>query len=522
MTKRPNFLFIMTDQHRADHLGCAGNRVLKTPAIDSLAASGSRFDRFYVANPICMPNRSSIMTGRMTTSHGVRHNGIALSMEDTTFVDVLRDVGYRTGLIGKSHLQNFTRNPAIWQYQEDPNKQTPSALLRDAVHHTRSGPDYELEKVEPWDRSTMERWPRPYYGYEHFEIVTDHADRADGDYMLWANKKHPGFSKLTGAANAIKDERYNAPQAWRTSVPEELYSTSWIAERAEERLESYARADAPFFLKVSFPDPHHPFTPPGKYWDMYDPADIKLPESFGKSDLDPVAHMTNLMRTGKDPRDNQSPFAVTEDEAKQIIALTYGMISMIDDSVARLLAKLKALGLDDNTVVVFTADHGDFMGDHGLMLKFLLHFQGLIRIPFIWREPGNQTAAKRSDLSSSIDIAPTILARAGVNPYHGIQGRDLFNEPAPSGILVEEDTSRPFPGFADHTQLRTLVTENWRMTMRGGETWNELYDLRNDPHELNNLYDDPQSREKRDELTGHMLRRIIELQDTTPLPSGRA
>ncbi len=522
MAKRPSFLFIMTDQHRADHLGCTGNPVVKTPAIDSLAANGSRFDRFYVANPICMPNRSSIMTGRMSTSHGVRHNGVALSMEHTTFVDVLRDAGYRTALIGKSHLQNFTRLPAIWKYQEDPNKQSPSALLRDAVHHTRSGPDYELERDEVWDRTTMERWPRPYYGFEHFEIVTDHADRADGDYMLWAENKHPGFKKLVGPANAIPDDRYNAPQAWRTSVPEELYSTNWIAERAEEKLESYAHADAPFFLKVSFPDPHHPFTPPGKYWDMYDPADIELPASFGKSKLDPVAHMQALMRSGKDPRDNQSPFAVTEDEARQIIALTYGMITMIDDAVARLLAKLKSLGLDDDTVVVFTADHGDFMGEHSLMLKFLLHFQGLIRIPFIWRDPAADMSEKRSDLGQSIDIAPTILARAGINPYHGIQGRDLFDSTPPSGVLVEEDSSRPFAGFAEHSRLRTLVTPDWRMTMRGGDTWNEMYDLRNDPHELNNLYDNPSSRQKRDELTGHMLRRIIELQDDSPLPSGRA
>ena len=112
MNRRPNFLFIITDQHRADHLGCYGNDIVRTPNIDGLAAAGTRWDRFYVANPICMPNRASIMTGRMSSVHGARHNGIPLSKNHTTFVELLRDAGYSTGLIGKSHLQSFTGLPA--------------------------------------------------------------------------------------------------------------------------------------------------------------------------------------------------------------------------------------------------------------------------------------------------------------------------------------------------------------------------------------------------------------------------
>jgi len=119
MSKQPNFLFIVTDQHRADHLGCYGNEVVKTPNIDSLAQQGQRWDRLYVANPICMPNRASIMTGRMSSLHGSRHNGIPLSKDHINFVELLKDAGYETGLIGKSHLQSFTGLPAtgipLWQ-----------------------------------------------------------------------------------------------------------------------------------------------------------------------------------------------------------------------------------------------------------------------------------------------------------------------------------------------------------------------------------------------------------------------
>lgn len=522
MNKRPNFLFIMTDQHRADHLGCNGNTIVRTPNLDAIAANGTSFDRFYVANPVCMPNRSSIMTGRLPSLHGVRHNGIPLSMNDTTFVELLRDAGYKTALVGKSHLQNFTGLPAVKRYQPDPNLHTPSERLREAYHDARRGPEYDLEDVNSWATPIMQRWPRPFYGFEHFEIANDHADLAGGDYKLWAREHHHDFDSLVGQENALPDARYNAPQAWRTAVPESLYSTTWIADRANHQLERLAGEQAPFFLKISFPDPHHPFTPPGKYWDMYNPADMQIPASFGKSRLKPVIAMQQAMRDGTDPRDNQSPFAVSEDELRQILALTFGMITMVDDAIGRIMKQLKTLGLDNNTVVVFTADHGDYMGDHGVMLKLLLHMQGLIRVPFIWREPDAVGASRCADLGSAIDIAPTILARAGIQPYNGIQGRNLFDTPAPAGVLVEEDSSRPMTGFDRFQRLRTLVTPDWRMTLRQDEDWSELYNLRDDPHELHNLYDDPAYREQRDTLTEQLVRHIIRHQDVAPLPSMRA
>lgn len=523
MTKRPNFLFIITDQHRADHLGCYGNPIVRTPNIDAIAARGTRWERFYVANPICMPNRASIMTGRMPSVHGGRHNGIPLSRDHTTFVELLRDAGYRTGLIGKSHLQSFTGLPASARFAPQPGLAVPSPHLRDAVKNNRHGPEYDLELAPRWDRPLAERTGGDYYGFEHVEVVADHGDRASGDYLLWARQQCPEFDRLTGPENALPDNRIDAPQAWRTAVPEELYSTSWIAERAQAWLADRAGEDRPFFLQMSFPDPHHPFTPPGRYWDMYDPADIPLPPSFGKGDLPPIRAMREALARGTDPRDNQNPFAVTADEARALIALTYGMITMIDDAVGRVLARLEELGLADDTVVIFTSDHGDYMGDHGLMLKLLLHYQGLIRVPFIWHDPQHPVAgAVDRGLASSIDISTTILARAGIQPYNGIQGRDLFNSDPPEVIIVEEDSQRTMIGFDRPQRVRTAVTERYRMSLRAGESWNELYDLRDDPHEIVNLYDDPAAARTRGELTEAMIRRMIELQDRSPLPAYRA
>ncbi len=523
MTKRPNFLFIITDQHRADHLGCGGNRVVKTPHIDGIAAKGTMWDRFYVANPICMPNRASIMTGRMCSVHGARHNGIPLSKDQTTFVELLKDAGYRTGLIGKSHLQSFTGLPATNKFEVQNNKTAPSEGLRDAHKNNRHGPEYDLEVVPKWNRPLADRLDGDFYGFEHVEVAADHADSASGDYLLWARKQRADFDDLVGPENAIHDNRINAPQAWRTAVPEELYSTSWIADRSQAWLTERATDDAPFFLQMSFPDPHHPFTPPGKYWDMYDPSNIDLPDSFGKGALPPIRAMRAAMENGTDPRDNQSPFAVSEDEARAIIALTYGMISMIDDAIGRVLKHLEDTGLADDTIVIFTSDHGDYMGDHGLMLKLLLHYQGIIRVPFIWHDPQAPGDGKTDHtLGSSIDIAPTILARAGIQPFNGIQGRDLLSAPAPEAIIVEEDSQRLMTGFDRPQRVRTVVTDRYRLSLREGEDWNELYDLSSDPSEICNLYDMPAAQGLRNSVQEMMLRRMIALQDRSPLPAYRA
>lgn len=518
--RRPNFLLIMTDQHRADHLGCYGNPIVRTPAIDALSQSGARFDNFFVANPICMPNRASIMTGRMPSLTGVRHNGIALSRQDANFVELLRQSGYSTALIGKSHLQNFTGEPAVNRFKPEAGFETPPEALQDARKDHRAGPAYEYENISHWPATAMARHrDGDFYGFQHFELVADHGDRACGDYRLWALQREPKFDSLVGQQNALPDQRINAPQAWRTAVPEELYSTRFIEERTIAAIERCARTpDTPFFLQMSFPDPHHPFTPPGKYWDMYDPADIPLPASFGQGDLPPIQRMREALAKGQDPRNRQSPFAVTASETRDIIALTYGSISMIDDAIARVRAKLVELGLDQDTIVIFTADHGDFMGDHGIMLKLLLHYRGLIRIPFIWNEPG-RAGSVREDLGQSIDVAPTILRRAGIQPYNGVQGRDLLSDAAPSSVLVEEDSQRPILGFDRPQRVRTLVTQKWRMSVRDGEDWGELYDLENDPHEIANLWSDPGVAARKAELFEALARRLIQLQDRSPLPT---
>ncbi|MEM6985660.1 MAG: sulfatase-like hydrolase/transferase, partial [Pseudomonadota bacterium] len=389
--------------------------------------------------------------------------------------------------------------------------------------NNRHSTEYDLEVAPNWHTPLADRIDGHFYGFGHVQVAADHGDRACGDYTLWARAQRADFDSLVGPENALPHNRCPAPQAWRTAVPEELYSTNWIADQSQAWLRERAGDEQPFFLQMSFPDPHHPFTPPGKYWDLYNPDDMPLPPSFGQGDLPPHDAMRAAHDAGNALRTSQDPFAVTEDEAREIIALTYGMISMIDDAIGRVLAELEASGLAENTVVIFTSDHGDYMGDHGLMLKLLLHYQGLIRVPFIWHDPASTAAnTATNDLSSSIDIASTILARAGIQAFNGIQGRDLFDSEPPQAVIVEEDSQRSMTGFDKPQRVRTLVTERYRMSLREGESWHELYDLVEDPHEIENLYDNPAVADIKHELTETMLRRVIALQDRSPLPAYRA
>ena len=507
-------------------MGVTVTEIVKTPNIDQLAERGVRYDRFYVANPICMCNRASILTGRMPSLHGVRHNGIPLSTDATTFVELLKDGGYRTALIGKSHIQAMTGLPASLRYEPMAGLTQPSEALREANKRLRSGDDYEREMGFRWEQDPSYCVRTPFYGFDHVRIANDHADLVTGDYYVWLKQHRPEADSLRGRENAQPDNPYNAPQAWRTRIPEELYSTSYIANQCETFLERHAseEPDRPFFLMMSFPDPHHPFTPPGKYWDMYDPETIPLPPSFGRGDIPPIRALQRALAEDQDNRCSQDPFAVTAREAREIIALTYGSITMIDDAVGRVTKTLNRLGLAEDTVICFTSDHGDYMGDHGLMLKLLMHYQGLVRVPFIWADTPDRARRGRDQcLRSSIDIAPTILHRSRLQPYNGIQGVDLFSEHAPrSGLIIEEDSQRSMVGFDKPQRIRTYIEDGWRLTVRLGEPWSELYDLNNDPHEVKNLWDDDAYQRQKHRLLEAMLRESITLQDRSPLPTYRA
>ena len=221
-------------------------------------------------------------------------------------------------------------------------------------------------------------------------------------------------------------------------------------------------------------------------------------------------------------------FASNEREIREIIALTYGLITNIDDRVGMVMQTLRDCGADDNTVVIFTSDHGDLMGDHGVMLKGPLHYQGLIRVPFIWREPSallKEGNAVRNDLVSSIDLAPSILRRANIAAPNGCQGVALFSARGLSlqsnrhAVLIEENQQRAYLGFKNPVRVRTLVTHTHRLTVFQEGEWGELYDLHADPAETHNLWSVAKGQSLRCELLGLMVRLLIEHAESSPRPT---
>ncbi|MBT3428487.1 MAG: sulfatase-like hydrolase/transferase [Gammaproteobacteria bacterium] len=516
--KRPNILLFITDQHRADHLGCYGNQQVKTPNIDALASSGTRYEHFYVANPVCMANRASLMTGRMPSSHGVYSNGTPLSENSMTFVHRLLEEGYHTALIGKSHLQTISGIEAAWQpdpkrYQYDEN-----GHAVEAESPNRRGEQYLNEDPRSWAAAEF-RTKTPYYGFEHVTMVTGHGDETSGDYEQWLKEQPGDWNRLRGQENAITDAQIVTPQAWRTQLPEELYPTAYIAERTTDYLNAHAAADddQPFFIQCSFPDPHHPFTPPGKYWQMYDANEITLPSAFGRGDTRLENYLHQALEEGTAKRGSQMPFAVNEREVREAIALTYGMITMIDDRIGRIMAELKRLGMTEDTLVIFTSDHGDYMGDRGLMLKGPLHLNGLLRVPFIWLDPMTKGGVVSRELGQTIDIPTTIMDYAGILPYYGIQGRVLAKDPEAEALLIEDSRQRVNLGFNRFQGLRTLITRTHRLTIGMPDAGNELYDLTVDPDERHNLWLAPAHQQTRTDLLDALVRKMISMQDPVPL-----
>jgi arylsulfatase A-like enzyme len=530
---KPNILLIITDQHRADHLGCYGNPIVRTPNIDGIALRGTSFDRFYVATPICMPNRATLLTGRMPSLHGVRHNGIPLPFTENTFVEMLAAAGYETALIGKSHLQNMLDTPPMIGGSRA-TRRAPVRGFAEATKLRLDASEYEQETPAAW-RDPDHRIALPHYGFRHVEYCGEHGDLVVGDYSRWLAQRCKEPDRLRGPENALPPGRYpyNLPQAWRTGMPEELHPTSYVAERTIAFIEAHGRGErgeTPFFVQCSFPDPHHPFVPPGRYWDMYDPRDIPAPPTCrppGPGATPAVRSAHEEREAGRARLDTPAPFAIDEREAREAIALTYGMITMIDDAVGRILAAMAAAGRDRDTIVIFTSDHGDFMGDHGLLLKGPLHYQGLIRVPFIWSDPTDPASAggRSAALSGTVDIADTILDRVGLAAFNGMQGRSLL--PATRGdasagrdeMLIEDDGQRTYLGFAEPTRARTLVTRRWRLSLYDSAEWGELYDLEADPQEANNLWDDPCHTRRRSEIMERLARQLIAGNDRSPSPT---
>lgn len=515
---RPNVILIMTDEQRADHLGFGGNPLVRTPNLDALAASGTRFDRAYVANPICMPNRSSILTGRLPSVHGTRVNGIPLDWDSQTFARVLRARGYRTGLVGKSHLQNLGvgHEQILAQLGERSG---------DAVARQREPGWDEWEHLDRHRREYVEL-PEDFYGFDHVRLIGGNSANAAGHYYQWLLDRGIDPARLQGRDNAAR--RYEGwQQVWQTPMPEELYPTSYIADRSIDFLEQHERDASPFLLWCSFPDPHHPFAPPQRHFDMYSPGDVPVPESFYDQHDRSLPHYQHMIAQRGRPQSSFTGWAPTVEQFRVAAAVQFGMITMIDEAVGRIMASLHRLGLDRSTIIVFTSDHGDMFGDHGLMLKHAMHYEACTRVPLVVRAPGYDPGVSGS-LVSSLDLASTILDLCGCPGYRGMQGQSLvplLTQPATrlrDNVLVEEDEVFGLTGLPGPIRMRTLITDNARLTTYAGQDGGELFDLSDDRSEMNNLWERDSARTRRAELMEKLNQTMLSAMEDGVVPTHTA
>ena len=527
---QPNFLIIMTDQHCYDQLACHGNTVVKTPNIDKLFARGTSINGMYTATPMCMPNRQAFLTMRMNSVNGSHSNGVALDLDNNTFPELLRAAGYRTALIGKSHLQNMTDMVPFQQAEPAPEGKTPPPKglgHADKSAEKYNASAYEQERVHSWQDPTFEP-TTPYYGLDDVIMASHHFEVAGYHHRRHLDAIDPAIAQKVGRKNAIKRSDHN-PITFATALASEHYSTRFIGDATTNWLEQHTneRAETPFFLWCSITDPHVPWTPPEKYYDMYDPEDVVLPDSFYESPRTQTPLLKsvheNELSGNRKPR---MPFMADEAEARRIIATAYGMITFIDEVVGELVAKLEETGTADNTVIIFTSDHGDYMGQHGLFLKGPAHYQSLVKVPFIWCDPLPQYNRGAVDaLVSYVDIGRTILDRADLWPYHGAQGCSFLQLLAGETdghrqrVLVETLSFSPQFEIPIWAAVRTLVTDRYRLTIYTHLDEGELYDLVADPEEVVNLWNSTEHATIKSHLLFQLAQEMASLTDTTRLPA---
>lgn len=460
-----NILFIMTDQESVSLSGCYGNDLVKTPARDSIAENGVRFDNHYVASFPCSPSRATMITGLWAHNHGVVTNGIVLDEKMETLGSQLGRGGYDTIWIGKSHLGGWFE-----------------------PHDEETCPYHELFKTDMGFR-----WKK-------------HPGGAGGeDYQLngfrtWVSgwTDYRNYLQTTDLPDEIKNDRWVGGHAVMESAPdtEHAYSrltadhhmATWMAGRAVDLIEENRDSDDPFCMVLSFYAPHHPVAPPKPYDTMYRTDDVELPASYhAETDL------KNL--PGINPENNHDNYIAdtwTEDQAKAYLARYMGYITFLDDQISRVLDALAENGLYDDTIIVFSSDHGDMLCEQGMIYKHTFNgYDTLMKVPLMVQWPAAIPAGKvHSGLSSHVDLVPTLLDLAGVEPTAEMDGQSM------AGVLTAgSDRMGRQEIFIDvHNEGIVTRRGKWKFVLNaalsGGKMVrrkDELYDLDSDPDEMANL-----------------------------------
>lgn len=489
-----NILLITSDQQHWTTLGKL-NPKIKTPNLDRLADRGTLFTRAYCPNPTCTPTRASIITGMPVSQHGAYSLGTKLMEDVPTIGQTLQKNGFDCALIGKAHFQQLISTEEYSSLESYP-------LLRD---------------LEFWDK-----FDKDFYGFNHVELARNHADEAHvgQHYARWMEDKGlKDWQKhfVNRWQNfEFGDYKDNKPQEHSWTLPDEFHYNKWIAERSIARMEECKEAGKNFFIWSSFFDPHPPYLIPEPWASMYNQEDMDVPEvTPGEHDKNPI-HFQMTQEEKPDFSGYQEPSGNAThgfgshlfDKKKMAkdIAIYYGMVSAMDHYIGNILDKLDELGLAEETIIVFTTDHGHFTGQHGLTAKGAFHYEDLVKVPFIVSCPGTVPSGKRNDaLQSLIDLSPTFLEFVGIKKpgiMTGISQAKVWKgeEPIARDHVVVENRHQP-----TKIHVKTYINDRYKLTTYFNQSYGELFDLQEDPGEINNLWNEPESQNLKAELIHKLL-----------------
>lgn len=411
----PNILFIMADQMKATILRMYSEIGIETPALEKLASEGVRFDTAITPHPLCVPARTSMMTGRYPHSTGCRRNETLMPTDEQHAFRIWKENGYTTGLIGKNHCYIEPKDLELFD------------VRCEISHQGLPKGGYAGENIG----NTGMDWVVP-----ESDIDEAHYDRvhlnADGD------------TQSPRIAYKISDR------------PEEHFGTSVIASQTEAFLDRYVTGDfeperddasrSPFALMVSFPDPHEPFEAPRRYVDRFPPEEVVMPPQRTDEFTDGTSPERNrvLARMMRQTDD-------LEEHRRGVVSVYQAMTRFVDDGIARIINKIEELGLRENTIIVFTADHGDFIGEHGMAVKGGVFYDCLVKVPLIvsWPGGGVPSGEVDSSMTNTIDILPTLLELQGLASFDDVGEGWSRPEPRTETVLTEAETryiqGRPLP-----------------------------------------------------------------------------
>lgn len=457
--KPKNVLLMMSDQHKPGALGVAGDKVARTPNLDGFAATATRFSNCYCSNPVCVPSRASLLTGLYTHNHGALNNGIPWPFEHKTMAHMFGSAGYMSALIGKMHFV-------------------------DAQTH---GFDYHIDFNE-WYQFLGPR--TRLYADE-----LGHPNSGSGlpeDDDLWKDFGDPWKDAREN------DGRKGAVAVGRVSkIPEDHQFDSFVARESIRFLKQHSRQQ-PFFLVTSFLKPHDPFMPAQRFADMFHPEDMKLPATYGKVNLDSVPkEIRNSIE-----HERPTPELDDPETAKRRIAFYYANLAQMDDNAGKVLRALHELNLEDDTIVLYTSDHGEMLGEHKLWNKFVF-YESSVRIPLMMRVPGLSTAGDARTIVSNVDIAPTLAELAGLHAPNKTDGHSFVAD------LRTPNQTRDTTVFSEYN----LGNQRAKYMLRRGD-WKynyythdiaELFNLKDDPDEMQNLASRPEFKAKVEELKAQIF-----------------